>query len=408
MHTRHSFAIPFILASALGVLGALAGNTININTVANDFDGDGRSDLVVYHPPSGGWFVRQSSNGQQLEGGAILWGWPGAYPAPGDFDGDGKTDIAVFDDVFSEWYIRLSSTRELMTGRSILLGPIYGYATPGDFNGDGKTDAGAWADGYFAIQLTGSTAVQWLAWGESGDFPLPDDYDGDGKADLAVYSVTGAGTTWKILRSSDGQTNIVSLGSINERPVQADYNGDGASDPEIYDYFTAEWRGLKTFSDPAFGWTETVPVPGDYDGDGLADRAVYFAEGGQWYVKLSSNGAMMEGGPISWGWQEAVAAMPFYFIPDYNPMVLGAWRGTLRGNRTLANFEMIFSSQQPGWVSYTGDDGCEYLIDGSSIYGRDGEMYFSLTLYRNVIRGTMTNPPGYAPGTYVVRLVRAP
>ena len=217
--------------------------------------------------------------------------------------------------------------------------------------------------------------------------------------------MTGNGTTWKILRSSDGQTNIVTLGSINERPVQADYNGDGFADPEIYDYFTAEWRGNVAFADP-FGWSEAIPVPGDYNGDGLADRAVYYPAGGQWYVQLAGSNALMTGGPMQWGWSEAIPALSFPYIPVPNPQVIGNWTGVIRSRGRIYSFSMNFPIDQPGTVYFTNSDGCEYLANGAAVYGLEGDASFSLVQSRNSLRGTITNPPGFARGVYAVKLIR--
>jgi hypothetical protein len=50
----------------------------------------GRTDLAVYWPAGGNWYVRRSSGGTTIQN----WGWADAIPVPADYDGDGKTDLA--------------------------------------------------------------------------------------------------------------------------------------------------------------------------------------------------------------------------------------------------------------------------------------------------------------------------
>jgi GNAT superfamily N-acetyltransferase len=72
--------------------------------VPGDYDGDGTTDLAVYDPAAGDWYLRK------LDGTVLAWaenwGWSKAVPVPGDYDGDGTTDLAVYDSAAGDWYLR--------------------------------------------------------------------------------------------------------------------------------------------------------------------------------------------------------------------------------------------------------------------------------------------------------------
>ncbi|MBU1734279.1 MAG: metallophosphoesterase [Verrucomicrobia bacterium] len=66
-----------------------------------DFDGDGKSDLTVYH--DGYWSIYSLANGLILYNDGVVGG-PGWTPVPGDYDGDGKSDLTVYHDGYWSIY----------------------------------------------------------------------------------------------------------------------------------------------------------------------------------------------------------------------------------------------------------------------------------------------------------------
>ena len=279
-------------------------------TVFNDFDGDGATDLTVYWPQGGNWYIRQSSSGTlRLQN----WGYAGAQPVPADYDGDGVTDIGVRDPASGAWRLILSSnklTKSVSWAPGSDLIPV-----PADYDGDKKADICVYKPslGNWYMLNTGSNgSSRSVNWGWSAAQPVPGDYDGDGKADIAVYS---AGL-WYVLSSTSGslyKNKPINWGWSAANPVPGDYDGDRKTDFAVYYPATGQWYILqssngqmKSGAPISWGWSSAIPVPGDYDNDGKTDIAVYWPQGGLWYVLRSSDGQMMTGSPISWGWSAAL------------------------------------------------------------------------------------------------------
>lgn len=250
-----------------------------------DFDGDGKTDVSVYRPETGSWYILNSSN-SAFSG--IGFGISTDIPAPGDFDGDGKTDTAVFRPDEGTWYILTKAG--FFSSRSF--GTTGDIPVPADFNGDGKTDIAVFrpSNGVWYIANSDSPGTfTFVQFGQSGDKPVQADYDGDGKADIAVWRPsTGA---WYVLKSSDGSFFAAAFGISTDQPAQGDFDGDGKTDFAVLR--DGIWYLLQTtagFTAVSFGTTGDLPVTGDFDGDNKADVAVYRPSNGAWYLLQSQNG----------------------------------------------------------------------------------------------------------------------
>jgi cytochrome c peroxidase len=267
-----------------------------------DFDGDGKTDLSVFRPSEGNWYILQSSTSSSS---ATNFGFSSDALAPEDFDGDGKTDIAVFRS--GVWYI-LRSRDGLQV---VQFGLADDKPQPADYDADGVADIAVWrpSDRTWYIQRSrdGFIAAQF---GLSTDRPVAADYDGDGKADIAVYR----DGVWYLQRSSTGFA-AVQFGLAEDKPVFGDYDGDGKADTAVFRPSTGVWYVSRSsdgvFTAAQFGIATDTPSPGDYDGDGRNDFAVYRQSEGNWYVLQSSNGAARV---QNWGLNQDVS-VPSAIVP---------------------------------------------------------------------------------------------
>ena len=281
-----------------GTVGKIVNpNAAAARRVVSDFDGDLRTDISVFRPASGTWFVSRSSDNGFV---AAQFGQSGDKLAPGDYDGDGKTDFAVFrentgDVDRAQFYVYLSATNTVQARQFGRTGDV---PVIGDYDGDRKSDFAVFrpSNGYWYILNSATNAIRYQQFGTNADQAVPGDYDGDGQTDVAVRRPSS--NVWYILRSRTNSIGYATFGLSGDVPVIGDYDGDGNADVAVWRPSNGTWYALQSSNNQLiaaqWGTSGDTPAPGDYDGDGRTDFAVTRnqSNGKVWYVLRSLDGAI--------------------------------------------------------------------------------------------------------------------
>lgn len=252
----------------------------NVTRTGDDFDGDGKSDVSVFRPSTGVWYLNGTLNGFM----GMAFGATSDKIVPADYDGDRKTDVAVYRGGI--WYLQRSS--QGFTG--IAFGATDDIPVPADYTGDGQAEIAVFrpSNGTWYMLNLANNQMDSARFGQAGDKPVAADYDGDGKADVAVYRKG----LWYLQRSSLGFISTA-FGDEQDKPVPADYDGDGKVDAAVYRPANGTWylqRSSQGFAAATFGAAEDFPSAADYDGDSKADITVFRPSSGTWYLQRSSLG----------------------------------------------------------------------------------------------------------------------
>ena len=298
---------------------------------SGDFDGNGKSDVLIYGNADGSWRLGLS------DGTNLTWQVASTTPGYGnlldgahrifigDFSGDGKADVLFYNKGDGNWWLGASAGTTLTwtkvantSGYGNLLDGSHALYT-GDFDGNGKRDVLMYynGDGNWWLGASDGATLTWSQAGNTSGFGnliegshrvVVGDFDGNGKSDVLMY-YNGDGNWW--LGASDGATltwkqfgNSPAAGGdfadLRHRIFAGDYDGDGKSDVAVYDSSDSSLRIGRsdgtTLTFHAAGTATGVAnllesnrllYGGDYDGNGKSDFLSYGAADGNWRVGAS-------------------------------------------------------------------------------------------------------------------------
>jgi uncharacterized repeat protein (TIGR03803 family) len=253
-----------------------------------DYDADNQTDLSVFRPSSGAWYIQKTHDGFY----GAEFGFSSDKLAPADYDGDARTDIAVYRPSTGIWYVFNSSDGTVSYN---VFGIAEDLPVPADYDVDGKADIAVFrpSTATWYRQNSGDGSFYAIQFGASEDKPTIGDFDADGKADIAIFRPSvGA---WYQLYSSDNSLHGAQFGFGTDIIVPADYDGDGRVDIAVYRPSTGLWYIAESASGQVayavFGLESDIPAPGDFDGDGKSDISVFRPSDGVWYRTNSSDGS---------------------------------------------------------------------------------------------------------------------
>jgi hypothetical protein len=310
-----------VVDNGIGSPVTSAAAKLTVGMAANDFNGDGTSDLLWRNSANGWVFVMPMGNGAPLAG-AVAWIEPSSawqIVATGDLDGDGKADQVWWNSTTGQVYVMLMDGTGVRSSALVYTEPdtAWRIAAVADFTGSGKA-ALLWrhsASGL--VYLMPMDGLSWQAGGSIWCEPDPAwqivaaaDFTGDGKAGI-LWQNRVDGTVFLMQPNGIGPaagSTIYTEPNLDWRIIGAgDFAGTGTSG--------ILWRNSgngQVFVMPlangipqpgAIVWTEAsklwqIAAIGDFDGDGKSDILWWNRATGQVYQLLMNGLVVKSAGSI--------------------------------------------------------------------------------------------------------------
>jgi fibronectin type 3 domain-containing protein len=218
--------------------------------------------IGVYRPSTGKWYLDVDMNGLWsgcgLDG-CYSFGANGDWPVAGDWNNDGVSEIAVFRPRTGKWYLDLNANDRLDScSTDRCLGP-FGMSgdlpVAGDWNGDGISQIGVFrpSTGKWYLDLNGNGQLDSCGvdgcfgpFGMSGDLPVAGDWNGDGRAQIGVFRASTG--KWYLDLNGNGQWDGCNIdgcygpfGVSGDLPVAGDWNADGITRIGVFRPSTGKW-----------------------------------------------------------------------------------------------------------------------------------------------------------------------
>ena len=264
---------------------------VRASTVRDDFNGDGRSD-ILWRQDGGALTNWLGQAGGKFAANSLYTDIPTDWTVvgTGDFNGDGASDVLWRHDngVVTSWLGHQSGGFLANDDLMVEVASEWSVAGTGDYNGDGRDDV-LWRDssgtmtswfghnsgGFLANSFAATVPTDWRIAG-SGDF------NGDGRDDVLWRHESGVVTTWLADAGGGFVANDALMAEVpNDWHIVAtgDFNGDGRGDV-LWRHEAGSltnWLGQADGGFVANSLYNQVPMDwhvaatGDYDGDGRDD-----------------------------------------------------------------------------------------------------------------------------------------
>jgi len=292
--------------------------------VDRDFDGDGKSDVLLRHASDGTMVVWLMDGVEQAGSGVVAspslsWQLYGIK----DFDADGKADILLRNMSAGTMVVWLMDG-VTQVGSGTVASPPLSWQLEGiaDFNGDNKADIllRNMSDGTIVVWImdgveqigSGTVASPPLSWQLQG----MKDFDGDGKTDILLRNMSdGTMVVWLMDGVEQVGSGVVASPSLSwDLQGMKDFDGDGKTDillRNMSDGTMVVWLmdgveqvGSGTVASPSLSWE--LQGMKDFDGDGKADILLRNMSDGTMVVWLMDGVTQVGSGVVaspSLGWQ---------------------------------------------------------------------------------------------------------